>query len=160
MKKRASPRRDDGPTCDTCGNELPGPVSVCPYCRHAVSATTLAFRPRGSPVATCNIKEDGPTVDKMLTRLDGEIGRARANGIRVLRLIHGWGSTGKGGVLGREIRLELARRKLRGHIKSFVPGEEYGERTNAGRELLRKCPELRDELRTDSANPGITLVEF
>ena len=109
---------------------------------------------------TSNIKEDGPTVDEMLTRLDAEIGRARANGVRVLRLIHGWGSSGKGGVLGREIRLELARRKLRGHIKAFVPGEDYGERTNAGRELLRKCPELRDELRTDSANPGITLVEF
>lgn len=154
-------REEEQAACDTCGNELPGPVSVCPFCRHAVSAgISSRFKSRRSPVVTRSLKEDRPTADEMLLQLDAEIARARAAGTQVLRLIHGWGSGGKGGVLQREVRLELQRRILRGHIRSFVPGEDYSDQTTAGRALLRRCPELRDELRTDRANPGITLVEL
>ncbi len=143
--------------CDTCGNDVPVTASVCPFCQTPQRAFAVAKRVE---VETCNIKDGRPIADDALRHMDAAISRAKAGGTRVLRIIHGWGSGGVGGVIKQEARASLRRMRVAGTIRGVVHGEDYSDRTNAGRLLLQRCPSLRNELRTDSGNPGITFVEL
>ncbi len=82
------------------------------------------------------------------------------HGSRLLRLIHGWGSSGAGGAIRAAVREHLAAQLRTHRISGFLPGDDYSEDTNRGRQLLRGFPPLRESLRTDRANPGITFVEL
>ena len=141
-----------------CGNEIPAAAAVCPFCATPQSVRSQA--PSRVEVETCNIKEGKPIAADALRHLDAAVARAQAGGTKVLRIIHGWGSGGVGGVIRDEARGSLKRMKAAGRIRGVVHGEDYGDRTNAGRALLQRCPSLRSALRTDSANPGITFVEL
>ena len=79
---------------------------------------------------------------------------------RVLKVIHGWGSSGEGGKLGPAIRKSLRLRVKEGKALLIVPGERFSGDTNEGRELLQRHPHLRRDRDCNRANPGITLVEL
>ena len=53
----------------------------------------------------------------------------------------------------------LSRMRKAGKIRTFLPGEDYSKTTNSGRKLMSRCPDLRDDERSDRRNPGITFVE-
>jgi hypothetical protein len=78
----------------------------------------------------------------------------------VLKVIHGYGSTGRGGKIRDAVRRELGRMLARGEVAAVVPGEEYSSATLAGRDLLSRFKELKASERPDSSNHGITLVEL
>ena len=48
-----------------------------------------------------------PPLDQALARLATELEAARLQGVRVLTLIHGYGSSGAGGVIRGEVRHQL-----------------------------------------------------
>jgi hypothetical protein len=52
---------------------------------------------------TVNLKEGMPLVHQALMHMDRELAAARAKGCDVIKLIHGYGSTGAGG----EIRIAV-----------------------------------------------------
>ena len=56
---------------------------------------------------TLNLKSGYPTVDAARRRLLAEIEAAREAGVKLLKVIHGWGSSGAGGRLGPAIRRSL-----------------------------------------------------
>ena len=70
-----------------------------------------------------NLEEGFPTRDQAYQKLEAALVRARKDGIAVLKLIHGYGSTGAGGVLRFAIRGFLRQRKDKGEIAAFVNGE-------------------------------------
>ena len=144
--------------CDTCGNEIPDPSTVCRFCgsRQAPSVRPLSRE----KIRTVAVKDGMPTVDEGRARLEDELGRARAAGVKVVRVIHGYGSSGRGGALRDACRALLVRELRAGRIRCFVPGEGYSRTTVAGRELMVKWPDLKAAERTDSGNPGITMVEL
>jgi hypothetical protein len=107
---------------------------------------------------TANVEAGMPSVDEGIKRLDGELRRAKQSGVRVVRVIHGWGSTGTGGALHDACRAFLKRKLATRQIANVIYGEDYSRTTNAGRELMDRCPELRGSERSDSQNPGITFV--
>jgi len=45
-------------------------------------------------------------------------------------------------------------------VKAVTPGENYSSTTNAGRDLLSRFRELQPAERSDSNNPGLTIVEL
>jgi hypothetical protein len=47
--------------------------------------------------ATLNLEAGFPTVDEVRRRLVSEVQSAKARGVRVIKVIHGWGSSGEGG---------------------------------------------------------------
>lgn len=51
---------------------------------------------------TLNLEAGFPSVDDAQRRLLAEMQSARQDGLRVLKVIHGWGSSGEGGKLGPE----------------------------------------------------------
>ena len=143
--------------CETCGNKIPDAAMVCRFCNSQQSArATKAPRER---LRTINIKDGMPLVEQGLAQLETELTRAMQSRVGVVRVIHGYGSTGKGGALKDACRAYLSRLMKAGQISSFLPGEEYSLATNAGRNLMKRCPDLRGSERSDNRNPGITFVE-
>jgi hypothetical protein len=145
--------------CDTCGNEIPDASMQCQFCGSRQTSVGRAFGPR-EPVRTINVEDGMPTVEQALARLERELLRARQSGARVVRVIHGWGSSGTGGRLRLACRAFLQREMAAGRIRRVVEGDDYSRAANMGRDLQRRCQDLRDSERTDRHNPGITFVEL
>ena len=110
--------------------------------------------------ATINLEAGFPTVDDARRRLLSEMQSARARGVRVLKVIHGWGSSGEGGRLGPAIRKSLRLRVKEGKASLVLPGERFSSDSNEGREFVQRHPALRKDRDYNRANPGITLVEL
>ena len=130
---------------------------MCRFCNSPQSAQSKpGSRER---LRTIDVKAGMPLVEEGLARLERDLTRAMQAGVRVVRVIHGYGSTGKGGKLRDACRVFLRRMLKAGQITSVLPGEEYSRATNLGRNLMSRCPDLRNSERSDSQNPGITFVE-
>ena len=109
-------------------------------------------------VRCINLEDDRPTVQQALARLELEINLARRQGVMVLKIIHGFGSTGKGGKIRTAVRRELPKMQERGHIAFFVPGEKLTIFEEDTRTLLQICPAFRKDQDIDRCNSGITVV--
>jgi hypothetical protein len=143
-------------TCVRCGNEIPDRAAICQFC----DARQGAGRQTGTrqKLRTSNIEAGMPSAEEALARLESDLSYARKSGARVLRVIHGWGSTGTGGKLRGACRAFLKRKLSTRQIAAIIHGEDYAPETEAGQDLINRCPELRNNIRPDSRNPGITFV--
>lgn len=83
---------------------------------------------------------------------------AKAGRVSAIKIIHGYGSTGKGGAIRTETRRMLRERKARGQIRDFVAGEEFSLFTDAGRAAGALVPELKKDPDYGRGNPGVTIV--
>lgn len=145
--------------CDTCGNEISDGCMLCQFCGSRQAPSVRVATPR-EPVRTINVEDGMPTVDQALARLERDLQYARQSGARVVRVIHGWGSSGTGGRLRVACRAFLDRELAAGHIRRVIVGDDYSRAANLGQDLQRRCRDLRDSERTDRHNPGITFVEL
>ncbi len=141
--------------CEVCGNEHQASMGTCPFCG---AVAEMRIERKGPQHKIINLERGLPLVDEALARLARELDLARAEGCRVLTLIHGYGSSGRGGAIRREVRAQLEFFKLRGKINDLLAGEEFASRSSGGRHLLRRFPFLRRHGDLNRANPGITLV--
>ena len=66
-----------------------------------------------------------PTMRAALQQLSFELRRGRSLGCAAVKLIHGYGSSGKGGRIRVEARRRLDRMKERGELRDVIPGEEF-----------------------------------
>jgi hypothetical protein len=111
-------------------------------------------------VLTINLKAGQPDLDTARRRLLAEMEKARKSGARVLKIVHGWGSSGRGGKLAVGIRRSLRLRVKEGKAVVVVPGERFSSDSIEGRELLRRYPSLRRDRDCNRLNPGITIIEL
>lgn len=78
--------------------------------------------------------------------------------MRVLKIIHGWGSSGKGGKLCHGLRKSFGLRKKEGAIKDFVTGEDFSIFNKTVLAMLEAAPTLRGDPDLNMTNEGITLL--
>jgi uncharacterized protein YaaW (UPF0174 family)/DNA-nicking Smr family endonuclease len=104
-----------------------------------------------------NLEAGYPTVEEARKRLSEEIKSANKAGVTVLKLIHGYGSTGNGGAIRNGIRHSL-RRRTDGSLRVVVHGENWSIFGEDSRQLLEACPELKVDRDLDRSNPGVTFV--
>jgi hypothetical protein len=99
-----------------------------------------------------------PTVSEALQRLDRELSRARQSGCEVLKLVHGYGSSGAGG----EIRIAAQRRLTemagRGEIRACIFGENWAQSDEQAWALINTRPELKQDPDLGRRNQGITIA--
>ncbi len=107
---------------------------------------------------TVNIEEGMPVVDVALRRLSGELAAARAHRVVVVKFIHGYGSSGTGGRLRVAIQRELERLKVKGAIKSWIPGEKWEIFNIEAIRFLDSCEVLRMDKDLGRHNNGISMV--
>lgn len=160
-KKRHGPplKAASAKDCDTCGNVIPEQAVVCRFCGSHQAATVRRPPPK-EKIRTVGVKDGMPTVEEGRVKLEAELARRRAAGAKVVRVIHGYGSSSKGGALKDAGRAFLSREARTGRIRSIVPGDGYSRATVAGRDLMGRWPDLKAAERTDRGNPGITMVEI
>ena len=107
---------------------------------------------------TFNIEEGLPSLEEARKLVIEEIRRAKASGIRVLKVIHGYGSSGKGGKLCTGLRKSFGLRKKEGVIRDFVAGEDFSIFQDATLRLLEAVPELRGDPDLGFTNEGVTVL--
>lgn len=78
-----------------------------------------------SELREVNLEHGMPTVQTALSQLALELRRTRSMGCTGLKIIHGYGSSGKGGKIRVQARSRLARMKGAGEIRDYIPGEEF-----------------------------------
>jgi len=105
-----------------------------------------------------NIKEDLPTVDDAIKRITYLINNVGKSGCSAIKLIHGYGSSGKGGGIRTEARKYLERQKSKGAIKDFIIGEEFSIFNEATIKAFNVCNDLRRDSDLERSNNGITIV--
>lgn len=110
------------------------------------------------PFEVLNIKQDMPTVDEARQRLLQAVKSAKARGVKAIKLIHGYGSSGQGGALRVALRKSLSLRRKEGVIRSFVAGERWDPLEEAARMILDSCPELSRDADLGRGNEGVTVV--
>ncbi len=105
-----------------------------------------------------NLEDGRPTRNEALLRLEFELRKARQARADAVKIIHGYGSSGVGGVLRFAVWNELRQRKEQAEIRAFCPGEEWRISNEAAWEMLKLCPELKRDVDLGRGNKGITVV--
>lgn len=105
-----------------------------------------------------NLEEGKPLVDQAIKRLTFELHRSRSMGVTVLKIIHGYGSSGAGGRIRVEARSYLNRLKTRREIKGFIPGEDFSIFNDATRQAFLTCGDLRQDKDLERHNNGVTFI--
>jgi hypothetical protein len=114
--------------------------------------------PTISNVLVVNIEKGLPDRKEAYSRIETAVTRARKDGVPVIKFIHGYGSTGVGGVLRFAVRSYLRQRKGKGEIICFVNGEHLSSFDELSKKLVQYAPELLVDGDWGAGNKGITLV--
>lgn len=109
-------------------------------------------------IRVANIEAGMPDVETGKKRLSLEIATAKRLGIKAIKVIHGYGSTGKGGKLKKGLLEYLEQQRKKGLIKAFVPGDEWSIFNPGARAVLDLYSDLRKDSDLNRNNPGITIV--
>ena len=99
-----------------------------------------------------------PLVHEALQRLESELGLARQQRCAVLKLIHGYGSTGVGGDIRIAVQKRLHEMVENGHIRACIYGENWSKANEEAWKLLQEHPDLKNDSDVGRANRGITIV--
>jgi hypothetical protein len=109
-------------------------------------------------IRTFNVEAELPTLEEARRLVAAEIKQVKREGFKVLKVIHGYGSTGTGGKLCIGLRKSFGLRKKEGVIKDFIPGEDFSIFNEAVLKLLEAVPELRGDPDLHATNEGVTVV--
>ena len=98
-----------------------------------------------SAIRTYNVEAGLSTLDEARRLVIEKIKRAKREGSQVLKVIHGYGSSGKGGALYVGLRKSFGLRKKEAVIKDFIAGEDFSIFNETVLALLEAVPELRGD---------------
>lgn len=99
-----------------------------------------------------------PTVPVALSLLNDAVSIARREGWTAIKLIHGYGSSGRGGDIRSAVQAELAQRARSGEIKAFIAGEDWRISDERAWALLQRCPGLKQDRDLGRGNKGISIA--
>lgn len=105
-----------------------------------------------------NLEQGMPTVEIARQRLEQALRTAKAKRVIALKIIHGYGSSGKGGAIRAETRRLLEKKLREGGVKAYVAGEDFSPFNASARLLIDSCPSLARDRDYLNANAGVTLV--
>ncbi len=107
-----------------------------------------------------NLELGGPSADEALRRLEHELAAKRHLRAKAMKIIHGYGSSGKGGRIRTASRKYLRAAQEQGRIYAVLPGERLTIFDEEARRLMARCPALRDDCDRERYNCGVTFVIF
>ena len=111
-----------------------------------------------SAIRTFNVEAGLPTLDEARRLVIEEINRAKREGAKVLKVIHGYGSSGKGGKLCVGLRKSFGLRKKEGVIKDYIAGEDFSIFNDTVLSLLEAVPEMRGDPDLGAINEGVSIL--
>lgn len=105
-----------------------------------------------------NIKQDMPLVADAMRYLQDSIVKPKRDKCQCVLIIHGYGSTGKGGAICEKARQWLKAQERNGKVKTVIFGEDFTLFNFKALELKNKYQELEQLMRV--CNNGVTVVEL
>ena len=127
------------------------PINLLPPANKRETKKGLAMR-------EINIEAGKPLVENALNLLKREMQRAINGDEPALKVIHGYGSSGKGGAIRSAVRNFLARQKELGNIKDYIAGESFTIFNRSVTDAFLAAPELRKDKDLERHNNGVTIV--
>jgi hypothetical protein len=107
---------------------------------------------------TVNLKSDMPQVREALQRLDRELALAHQDKAALLKLVHGYGSTGTGGDIRIAVQKHLLELAQAGQIRACIFGESWSKSDDVAWKVLQSHPDLKCDSDLGRRNRGITIV--
>lgn len=126
--------------------------------RISIRAGFKTFVEMGVSIKTANLEDGMPSVPQARVRLASEIELARRAGTAVLKVIHGYGSSGIGGDLRIALQSTLRQMAQRGEIRACIFGENWRKSDEHAWELVKRFPGLTEDRDFGRTNKGITIV--
>ena len=109
--------------------------------------------------ATIDIEKGMLACDEALSKVQTEIEILSINNqIKVLKVIHGYGSKGRGGKIKHELFSLLQTLVKQNKIKGFAPNERFTQQNEKFNKYFKLYPELLFDADLQNLNPGITLI--
>jgi hypothetical protein len=99
-----------------------------------------------------------PSVHEALRRLDRELALARQEKIALLKIVHGYGSTGVGGDIRIAVQVRLQGLAQQGQIRGCIFGENWSKSDDQTWKLLFSQPRLKSDPHLGRKNRGITII--
>lgn len=139
-------------SCPTCGNPRPL-LGNCPYCdSHDLPNSN-------TDTVILNLELGGPTREEALEILTNHIRATSDTQIRVLIVIHGYGSSGQGGGIRQTVREALENNFFSDRVDEYYHGEDLVHRSELYQVLVKRRPTLKEHLkRFREGNAGMTLL--
>ena len=109
-------------------------------------------------IPAMNLESGMPVVDEAVSRMRLGIQQMRSSGVRVVKLIHGYGSTGTGGRIRVGVRAELDGMKRKKMIRDYISGEHFGPFDESSRKLVELYKNVALDPDYGRGNQGITIV--
>ena len=106
------------------------------------------------------LEKGSPTVQEAVALMKQALRNFRKSQIQVIRIIHGYGSTGPGGAIKKAIVGPLKELVKSGAITTFIVGEEFICSNHYAHSLVNKYPFLKRDNDYLHQNLGITIVEL
>lgn len=105
-----------------------------------------------------NLEDGMPPANKAIKVLRKEIEFCKRYKYKCAIIIHGYGSTGKGGAIGQKARKWLLSKKETKEIKNVIKGGEFDKFNPIALKLKNIYPQLGKHF--GKCNPGITIIEL
>ncbi len=99
-----------------------------------------------------------PLVREALQRLERELSLARQEKTTLLKIVHGYGSTGEGGDIRIAVQKRLVEMQQNGLIRVCIFGENWSKSDEVSWKLLQSRAELKSDSDLGRRNRGITIV--
>ena len=139
-----------------CGNPRGLLTNACQYCNN--TDAPIITSGKLSPY-TINLELNMPTVDEALDRFDDQLRVVIEAGFKVVKVIHGHGSSGVGGKIRRSFREAMEHNRWGHLIREIYHGEELVHGREGFAHLQKNYSRLIKELSRDVfGNSGITLL--
>lgn len=105
-----------------------------------------------------NLKENNATVDYALAVVEIEIECAKREGCVAIKVLHGYGSHGKGGVIAMKLRKQLRLWKKSGFIIDYFGGDNWNIFDEKTLKILKLDKSIYNDEDMNKSNPGITII--
>ena len=109
-------------------------------------------------IPAINLEDGMPTVEEAITNMKLELQVMKRNKVKIVKLIHGYGSTGKGGKIRIGLQKELIAMKNKRLIKDFIVGEDFGPFSESCRREADQNTKITKDVDYGRCNHGITIV--
>jgi hypothetical protein len=117
-----------------------------------------ARRQSGPTLYLIDLEAGRPPVHQALANLERELALAKQEGRILLKLIHGYGSSGAGGDIRIAVQNRLRELERNGSIQFCIFGEDWGPSDANAWKLLKAYPALKNDPHLGRHNRGITVV--
>ena len=105
-----------------------------------------------------NIKENSPTVEEAIANFLIALENAQMQNIKVLKVIHGYGSHGVGGAILKNLKTLLPALKRKKQIKDYFSGATFNLANQKVFDLITKVPDLALDEDLSTQNIGVTFI--